>query len=92
MVFTEARREGGRCRWNVPGWEGTQPWEEETGACVAGVQDEVGRRQEKRMNANISRGARRMPWSVLIDSAEDSVFSLVTGCVTLGKPFSVLRV
>ena len=38
------------------------------------------------------RGARRMPWSVLIDSAEDSVFSLVTGCVTLGKPFSVLRV
>ena len=59
---------------------------------MAGVQDEVGRRQEKRMNANISRGARQMLWSVLIDFAEDSVFSLVTGCVTLGKPFSALRV
>ena len=43
---------------------------------MARVQDKVGRGQEKRMKVNISRGARRMPWSVLIDSAEDSsVFS-----------------
>ena len=49
-------------------------------------------RKEKRMEANRSSGARQMPWGVLIDSAEDSVLSRVTGCVTLGKPLSVLRV
>ena len=36
---------------------------------MAGAQDEAGGREERQANENVSRSARRMLWSVLINSA-----------------------